>query len=204
MFLEQFSYVALPEFTGQTETDVQNLLLANGRQKTLDHVREVSEECAQIAAQFGLAVEPCRAAGLLHDISAIIRPADMLRYAQSENMQLCEAERRYPFLLHQRLSGLIAHEHFGIKDSALLCAIQCHATLRADATAADMALFLADKLAWDQPGKPPYEAAVRLALHRSLETACLIFMEDTIASGRLLYPHTNWTLALRWLKDKIQ
>ena len=89
-----------------------------------------------------------------------------------------------------------------ITDSAVLSAIECHTTLYANATPYDMALFIADKLAWDQPGIPPYDKAVRYALEYSLEAACLANMEDTMTSGRMLCPHTNWTLAYDWLTQK--
>ncbi len=200
--LTHFPYVFTPPLTNCLESDVQAFLEANGRPKTLAHVQAVAEVCVQIAKQYGLNESKCRAAGLLHDISAVIKPADMLHYVTSHSLPICEAEARYNFLLHQRMSRFVAEAHFGITDSAVLSAIACHTTLRANATPYDMVLFIADKLAWDQPGIPPYDKAVRYALAHSLEAACLAYMEDTMTSGRMLCPHTNWTLAYDWLTQK--
>ncbi|MBP3655801.1 MAG: HD domain-containing protein [Clostridia bacterium] len=197
-----FPYVIAPALTHCLESDVPAFLEANGRPKTLAHVQAVAEVCGQIAMQYGLDGSKCRAAGLLHDISAVIRPADMLHYITLLGLPVCEAEARYNFLLHQRMSRFAAAKHFGITDIAVLSAIECHTTLHANATPYDMALFIADKLAWDQPGTPPYDKVVRYALERSLEAACLAYMEDTMSSGRMLCPHTNWTLAVDWLKQK--
>lgn len=197
-----FPYVVTPPLVHCLEEDVQAFLKANGRPGTLAHVQAVAEVCGQIAGQFGLDGSLCRAAGLLHDISAVIRPADMLRYVTSHSLPVCEAEEKYNFLLHQRMSRLVAEVHFGVTDSAVLSSIECHTTLRACASPCDMALFIADKLAWDQPGTPPYDKAVRHALEHSLEAACLAYMEDTMSSGRMLCPHVNWTLAYDWLKQK--
>ena len=202
MFFDQFPYVAVPKLTGHLETDVQNLLEANARPRTFAHVKAVSEVCAQLAVQYGLDERQCRAAGLLHDIGVVITPADMLRYVGLLGLPVCEAEQRYNFLLHQRLSRFVASGHFGVTDEAVLCAIECHTTLRARAMPCDMALFIADKLAWDQPGTPPYENEISRALDQSLEAACFTFMDYTMVSGRLLCPHTNWTLAYDWLAGR--
>lgn len=197
MLFETFDYIRLPEACTPEE-----LLLANGRPKTLAHVQAVSEECARLARRFGLSENHCRLAGLMHDISAVIRPADMLAWAEAHGLPLCEAERRHPFLLHQRLSRIAAQEAFGVCDEDILCAIECHTTLRAHASAMDMALFIADKIAWDQPGEPPYLAQVLRALDTSLASACLAYMTHTMDTGKLLFPHTNWTEAVRWLMSR--
>lgn len=194
--LHTFLYLQIP-----SPLTPEALLLANGRPKTLAHVQAVAEECARIGRQFGLDEETCRPAGMLHDISAVIRPADMLEWAQAHAMPLCEAEKRYPFLLHQRLSRLVAQDDFGITDEAVLSSVECHTTLKAHASAYDMALFLADKIAWDQPGEPPYVNKVLSALDLSLEQACLVYMHEIEHSGKLLYPHTQWTEAVRWLES---
>ena len=192
--LTHFSYIQIP-----TSLTAETLLLANSRPKTLAHVQAVSEECAHLARRFGLNEENCRIAGMLHDISAVIRPGDMLAWAETHHMPLCEAERRHPFLLHQRMSRLVAETAFGIADESILSAIECHTTLKSNASPCDMVLFIADKIAWDQPGEPPYLQAVTNALETSLAKACLAYMTDTEQSGKLLFPHTNWTEAVQWL-----
>ena len=199
MFLQEFDYITLPAGTGDLAADAAGLLLANGCPKTLAHVQRVAEVCAQLADRFGLDREACIAAGLLHDVSAIVRRSDMLPCAQRRRMTLYEAEKQLPFLLHQRLSAVIAAEHFGVTDAAVLSAIECHTTLKAEATHTDMALFIADKLAWDQEGTPPYEQEVRAALAQSLPAACLTYMRYCIHHGRVLYPHTWWLEAFAWL-----
>ena len=193
--LQTYGYIVLPD-----SLTPEKLLLANGRPKTLAHVQAVAEECVRLGRLFGLEAESCRLGGMLHDISAVIRPADMLAWTEAHALPLCEAERRHPFLLHQRLSREVAQRCFDVREAAVLSAIECHTTLRAHATAMDMALFLADKIAWDQPGEPPYLAQLLRALEHSLPAACLCYMTWTEESGRLLYPHTWWTEAAAWLR----
>ena len=195
--LRTFTYIHLPQSLTPEE-----LLLANGRPRTLAHVQAVAEECARLGARFGVDETQCRLCGMLHDISAVIRPADMLAWTEANGLEWCEAERRHPFLLHQRLSAVVAREDFGVTDGEVLSAIACHTTLQANASPLDMALFLADKIAWDQPGEPPYLSSLLEALERSMQAACLAYMTFTQESGKLLWPHTNWTRAMEWLKSE--
>lgn len=200
MILENFGYVSLPVFSGDIAADAERLLTANSRPKTLAHVRDVAEMSLRIADMHALDREKCATAALLHDISAVIRPGDMLEYARERDMELCEAELAHPFLLHQRMSALVARQHFGVSDPLILSPIACHTTLRAGADMYDMTLFIADKLAWDQEGAPPFYDDV-YALLRDLPAACLCYMDYMQDGGRLLFPHTDWTKAYAFLKN---
>ena len=200
MILERFGYISLPgEFSG-VEDGVRALLTANSRPKTLAHILDVAEMNVRIGEMHGLDREKCAAAALLHDISAVIKPADMLEYARESGMELCEAELAHPFLLHQRMSALVAAEYFGVRDPDVLSPVSCHTTLRAGATAYDMALFIADKLAWDQEGVPPFYDDVA-ALLGDLPEACLRYMDYMQDSGRLLFPHKDWIKAYEFLTN---
>jgi len=179
--------------------DVEALFLSHGKEHIWAHSKAVAEEIALIAAQYGLAGMTCRTAALCHDIAGILPPGEMIREAREKGMELDPAEERYPFLLHQRFSSRLCAERLGVDDEAALSAIQCHTTLKAGATATDMALFLADKLQWDQPNPPPFEAAVRKALCISLERACLAYMDYALINSMILMPH-RWLLEARnWL-----
>ena len=179
---------------------VRSLLTDNGRPKTWAHVSAVADVCVKIGETFDIPSETCRAAGLLHDISAVVPAAEMLAYAESQGWTIDPAERAHPFLLHQRVSEAAARTRFGITDEAVLSAIKCHTTLRADPSPCDMALFLADKLAWDQPGEPPFRSEIESGLAVSLEQACLNYLEYAMSHGMILTPH-RWLLdALEWLR----
>lgn len=201
MTLLQFAGIDPLSRTGNIAADAGALLLSRGKAATWRHVQGVSDACAVIAAQFGLNEEQCRLAGILHDISAVVPAPEMLRYAQEHNLPLDEAELNHPFLLHQRLSATIAREYFGIADEAVLQAIACHTTLRAHASRLDMALFLADKIAWDQPGEPPFWASIKAALQVSLEHACQVYINYVMDNGMILQPHQDLLSAREWLAD---
>lgn len=56
-----------------------------------------------------------------------------------------------------------------------------------------MSLFIADKLAWDQKGTPPFYNDVKGALLNSLEDACLQYIAYVSDNNLLLNPH-KWLL----------
>lgn len=63
-----------------------------------------------------------------------------------------------------------------------------------------MALFIADKLAWDREGVPPFYEVVDNALAISLESACYEYMKFMVDNNMLLCPHDNWTAAYGQMK----
>jgi len=192
-------------FTGDLKADVKTLLFSNGKEKTYEHVKSVAEMNRKIAAQYKLDEDICEICGYLHDISAVIMPKEMLAYALDNAWYIDECEKKYPFLLHQRMSTVIAQEYFGVTDERILSAIGHHTTLKANPSAYDKAVFVADKLAWDQEGEPPFYANVNEALNHSLEAASLAYMKYMVDNKMLLsYPHKWWREATKWLEENVQ
>lgn len=200
MIFDNFSYIKTEPLSGDIRTDVKNILLINGKSKTYIHVANVADRNALISKTYDLDHDKCVIAGLLHDMSAVIKPEDMLKYAYENRLEVCEAERRYPFLLHQRLSKICAVEYFNISDEEILSAIECHTTLKKCPSKYDMSLFIADKLAWDREGIPPFYEEVNAALAISLEAACWKYMKHMVGNGMILYPHDWFTEAYEQLK----
>jgi len=177
----------------------EQLLAAHGKRKILAHGRDVARKAREIGEGFGLDGDVLFLAGLCHDVGGVMTPDEMRKGAASRGIVLDPAEDAYPFLLHQRFSRILCEEALDIRDERVLCAVECHTTLWSRPSAYDMALYLADKLAWDQPGEPPYGAAVQAALEVSLEAACLAQIDYLFAKDMILYPH-RWLLEARcWL-----
>jgi HD superfamily phosphohydrolase YqeK len=107
-------------------------------------------------------------------------------------------EETLPMIIHQKLSVVIARELFDVQDDAILSAIGCHTTLKAGANALDKVVFVADKLAWDQPGIAPFHADMWAALERSLDEVMMVYVRylwerrDTLA---VIHP---------WLREAYQ
>jgi predicted HD superfamily hydrolase involved in NAD metabolism len=156
--------------------DVGAFLCGNSKPGTLAHVERVAAEAARLARRFGVSQAAAEQAGLLHDASAVISPARYVEMARLAGLIVFPEEEAYPMLLHQRLSALVASEVFHVVDESVLSAVSCHTTLRAGAARLDLVVFVADKLAWDRPGSPPYREELQAALEQSLEKAAGVYL----------------------------
>lgn len=201
MIIDQYSYIITPQRTDNIIYDLSEFLIVNNKMNTYKHVKEVAECSKVIAGNYGLDVNTLELASYAHDIAAIMNSSDMLEYAINENLFLDEAERKYPFLLHQRFGKMIVEDIFNIHDTKVLSSIECHTTLKSNASTYDMALFIADKLAWDQEGVPPYYEEVEKALDVSLEKASLTYIDYIFEHEMILYPHT-WLIEARQYLNK--
>jgi predicted HD superfamily hydrolase involved in NAD metabolism len=164
-------------WTGDLRTDVETLLVRNGYSATAEHCIAVAAQAKQLAEQFGADPQRAQAAGWLHDVSAILPVPQRLIVARQWGLEILPAEETAPMLLHQRLSAVIAQDLFDIQDRGVLNAIGCHTTLKAHASRLDKVVFVADKLAWDQPGTPPYQRPLKQALTCSLDSAALCYLD---------------------------
>lgn len=164
--------------TGDVRADMLAFLDHHGLAKTAAHCLNVAAEAGRLSAAFAIDQQPARVAGWLHDISAVIPNTHRADVAQQWGIEPLAEEIAAPMLLHQKLSAAIAERVFGIANQGVLDAIACHTTLRAGASALDKVVFLADKIAWDQEGKPPYLDAVVGALkQQSLDRAVWSYLD---------------------------
>ena len=105
--------------SGDLQSDATRFLVSNGKRETAAHCMAVGNTSGEIAARFGLDISVATTAAWLHDISNVLQPSDMLDYALDRGWAIDGSERRYPFLLHQRLSAVLAKELFGIKNGLI-------------------------------------------------------------------------------------
>ena len=180
--------------TAELIESIRNTYLDHHRVKTLKHVEEVAQTAVWLAEKHCLSPEKCRLAALLHDISVIMTPQEMYDQAQERGMLLDPAEEKYHFLLHQRISRLIAEEQFAVTDPDILGAVECHTTLKKIAGPYDRAVFIADKISWDQEGRPPYYDTLKQLAGNSLEKACYFYISYQFDHNLLLMPH-------QWIKE---
>lgn len=106
---------------------------------------QVRSIALELALHYGLDKNQTSAAALLHNISRLIPQTEYLKFAQEYNIEIFPEEKENPFLLHQKISRVIAVEQFNITDKEVLNAISCHTTLRKSATLLDKIIFLATK-----------------------------------------------------------
>ncbi len=199
--LDKFCYINYLKSDNDIGNQIETLFLSNDQKKRYEHINAVTERIDVIALQYGLNREKCRISALLHDVSTLIKWEEMLLYATDNDWELCNAETSHPFLLHQRISEVIAREDFDIGDKDVLDAIAFHTTLRDNPTQYEMALFVADKLEWSPGGEPPYYEQMMNALKISLEAACYAYVKYNEENGNMTSIHSDYAKAIRWLKE---
>lgn len=175
------------ELTGDVKRDVTEFLTLHGFHKTVRHSAQVASEARKIARQYAENEQVAVQSAWLHDISAIFPNAERIAVAEALDIIPLPEERRFPLIIHQRLSEVMARDIFGVTDSAVLSAVGCHTTLKKDASNLDKVLFVADKVRWDQEGEPPYLTDIRAGLEVSLNAATVVYLDylwkrrDTLA-----------------------
>lgn len=183
--------------TGKIAADTFHFFSLFGHPKTAEHCAAVAGKAIELAQKFASDPGKAEQAGYLHDISAVIPNEKRIEFAHNQRVAILAAERQCPMILHQKLSVVIARDAFDVIDYEILSAIGCHTTLKAKATLLDKVVFLADKIAWDQAGQPPYWSAVIKALDMSIDAAVLAYLNylwERRAQLQVIHP---WFVAAR-------
>ena len=159
------------------KNEIKQYLVSKNCEKTYYHCMEVGEYAYQLGERYLTSPEKVSIAGYLHDISAVYPNNQRINVAQKYGIELNEAEMAFPVIIHQKISKSIAKMDFGIEDNEILSAIECHTTLKKNYSDIDLVLFVADKIKWDQEGKPPYLDGLLQALNCSLENAAYFYID---------------------------
>lgn len=163
--------------TGHLSKDVSRFLAEHGQVHTAAHCAQVALQAGKLAERFGVSTSHAKTAGWLHDVSVVIPNEKRVGVALENGLEVLPEEEKLPMIVHQKLSALMARKLFQINDAEVLSAVGCHTTLKADASPLDKVVFVADKIAWDQPGTPPYLGELEKALESSLDAAALVYLE---------------------------
>ncbi|NDI34094.1 bis(5'-nucleosyl)-tetraphosphatase (symmetrical) YqeK [Chengkuizengella sediminis] len=183
------------DLTGVLEKDVVRILQIHDKPIIAEHSIRVAAEAKKLALQFNVNPEAAEIAGLLHDISGIFPNHERIEVAKQLSIDILPEEEKFPLIIHQKISRVMAKEIFKINDPFILDAIGCHTTLCANSTSLDKVLFVADKIEWDQTGKPPYIHQLLTQMEKSLEHAAfsyIKFLWDQRDSLKVVHP---------WLAD---
>jgi len=177
--------------TGDLRLDVPRFLHQHHCPETATHCAAVAAEARRVAALVGADEERAEHGGWLHDVSAIFPAAERVDVARRWGIDVLAEEASFPMIIHQKLSAALASAIFDVHALEVLSAVGCHTTLKTDATLDDKVLFVADKLAWDQPGVPPYHQEMADALRHGLDDAVRVYLQflwEQRATLRVVHP----------------
>jgi len=165
------------QFSGNIAEDVKRFLNHHGYPKTVYHSADVAEKSRELANQFGVNADDAEIAGWLHDSSVVFPSSARTDIARAFDVAVLSEEDIFPMIIHQKLSVVIAQEVFDVHDAHILSAIGCHTTLKRDSSMLDKVVFVADKIAWDQPGTPPYLDDLMRGLDKTIDHAAFVYLD---------------------------
>jgi len=181
--------------TDDLKDNISSFLYSNNCSKIAEHSLKVGTEARRIALLFNADQVAAEQAGWLHDISGIFPNHDRIVIAKELQIDVLPEEEVFPMIIHQKISRFMAEDIFQITDKEILDAVGCHTTLRANSTLLDQVLFVADKIAWDQDGEPPYIKELLRSLEISLTHAAYSYISHLWERRELL------RVVHPWLKD---
>lgn len=172
---------------------IKNEYLSNNKKDVLKHVENVADIAVGLAKAYNLDIVKTKLAALLHDISGVMTPQEMYDFAKRRGLEIDPAEEKYHSLLHQRVSKIIAQEKYDIIDTDILNAIECHSTLKKNASLYDKVIFIADKISWDQQGIPLYDDLLKSGSAKNLDDVCYRYIKYQFDNNLLVMPH-QWII----------
>lgn len=168
---------------------VKKYLENNECAHTYEHSIRVANIAEKMCEENNIPKEYGLISGLLHDIGGIYPNSERVKVANEFKISLYKEEIEFPLIIHQKISAYLAECEFGIKNTDILNAISCHTTFNKDYTKLDMILFLADKIEWDQKGRPQYLSVLLEKLNESLEEATLYYIDYVLNNNiKVIHP----------------
>lgn len=162
------------------------------RPKRFQHTLNVVAAAEKLARDFGCDRDQARLAALLHDCAKHLTDGQLLDYAKKHQIKIDRVSHHEPQLLHGPVGALLAKNHYGIKDTAIQRAIDCHTTGCKNMTCLDKIIYLADYI---EKGRSfPGLERIREMAETDLDQATVMALTNSIChvaqSGALLHKRT--------------
>lgn len=179
----------------------QILKLQKKMKNELDHDRYehtigVMHTAAYLAMRYEEDMDRALLAGLLHDCAKCIPAEEKIKMCKKNHIEIAEAEKDNPGLLHAKLGAFLAKEKYGITDESILRAIRFHTTGCPEMTLLDKIIYIADYI---EAGRKPLPnlAEVRKLAFCDLDACLYRILEDSLvylkSKGSVVDPMTEKT-----------
>ena len=134
---------------------------------------------AALAMRYGENLEKAQIAGILHDCAKCIPDNKKLKICEKNHIEITEAERCSPFLLHAKVGAYIAKEKYDIEDPEILSAITWHTTGKPEMTLLEKIIFISDYIE-PMRNKAEHLPQIRQMAFHDLDMAVYMTLHDTI------------------------
>lgn len=169
--------------------------------KRVPHVIGCSETAVALAERYGENVEDAARAGILHDVTKLLKGGEQLKLCEKYAIMISKLERANPKLLHAKTGATVAGKVFG-ENSRVCEAIYWHTTGRAAMTTLEKIIYLADYIEPNRnfEGVETLRTLAGKDLDGALRLGLEMSMEQLILRKREIDP--NSLAALRFLQER--
>lgn len=129
--------------------EVETILKSRLSPGLLDHCLRTEELAVELARRNGVNVADISIAALLHDYGKSVGKDRMIDEAEGLGIEITDADRSAPFLLHAPVGAAMANKDFDLPQDIAL-AIKAHTYGRPGMTKFDKIIYLADGV---EPGR---------------------------------------------------
>ena len=170
------------------------------------HTTEVLEELEQHKVRYAIddtTYERCKTGVLLHDVGRVVQMEEVFDFCESFGYIATSCEKNAPGIMHQICSRFLAEFVFDIKDDAVLEAIECHTTLKAEPSLIAKLVHLSDKTSWKEKEDQPLVEKLREAT--DLDEALFIYQKHMYDQRHEMKCYHPWSYAAYLiLKEKVE
>ena len=124
--------------------EIRNQLQQRLKPHRYEHTLGVSYTAVCLAMRYGCDLKQAELAGLLHDCARQYKADEMIKQCQKYQIDISEAERQNPLLIHAKLGAQMASSEYHVEDPVIASAIRYHTTGRPDMTLLEKIIYLAD------------------------------------------------------------
>lgn len=165
------------------------------------HVLGCRDTAVELAKRWGADETDAARAGILHDITKAIDGPLQLTLCGAYGKILSDFSRRYPKTLHALTGSLVAERIFG-ENPAVVSAIECHTTGKADMNTLEKILYIADYMEpnRDFAGVENLRALAFTDLDAALKLGLEMTLDHLKEQGSEVSPASRDALA--WLNRK--
>ena len=166
------------------------------------HVLGCRDTAVELAKHWGADVTDAARAGILHDITKAIDGPLQLTLCEAYGKILSDFSRRYPKTLHALTGSLVAERIFG-ENKAVVDAIECHTTGKADMNLLEKIIYVADYMEPNRnfPGVEDLRHLAFTDMDAALKLGLEITLEHLKRQGSEVSPESREALA--WLKQAV-
>ena len=161
-----------------------------------EHSEGVMYTAAALAMRYGEDLEKAQIAGILHDCAKCMPDNKKLKICEKNHIEITEAEKMSPFLLHAKVGAYIAKAKYDIEDTEILDAIACHTTGKPAMTLLEKIIYISDYIE-PMRNKASNLDEVRKMAFVDLDEALFKILSDTLVylekSSKKMDPMTMQT-----------